>query len=632
MSTPRPAPTRRLPPEPSMEQLRKQAKELLEQYRAANPDAAAEVNQFERQPDPATFALADAQRVLARAYGYESWPKLKAFVDGANVERLAAAVKAGDTEQVRFLLHARPELVGMDMAGNNEHRALHYAVLSRNVPMVRLLMEAGADARKGIFPHRDATSAIAIARDRDYQDVVAVIQQVEQHRREALSCPNATVSPVQEQINGAIREGDIGAAIRLLEADESLIRACDREGGTPLHVAAEETNEEMVAWLLARGANARKQDSRGLTPMDRAALAADPRNKVAEQFPGVARRLLFAGADVTIRGAVAMADATRVQELVRANPGLLADIHWMGGGLLSLAVRHGHLEMVRLLLDLGADPDERTMLHELEEPTPSWGTPLWYAALTGRRDIVELLLDRGADPNANVYASGWPLRNAYRHKDGAVKQLLLERGAKPQPYMVAEAHDEAEARRMLEVDGSEELASELAWSAACHGCPAILELALPRLNWPAGDPRWHWILMQPIRGVDPDGRDHEGFFTCLAILLPHVDVNLVRRMGATVLHFAAARPGPTELERTRFAAMLLDRGARLDLRDDLLQSTALAWACRWGRKEMVELLIARGAPVCEPDAEAWAQPLAWAIKMNHPDIARALESVTEPRP
>jgi ankyrin repeat protein len=630
MPTPRPAPTRRLPPEPSMEQLRKQAKELLERYRAGNPDAAGEVNHFERQPDPATFALADAQRVLARTYGYESWPKLKAFVDGANVERLAEAVRAGDTEQVRSLLHARPELVGMDMAGNNEHRALHYAVLSRNVPMVQLLMEAGSDARKGIFPHRDATSALAIARERDYKDVVAVIEQVEQHRREALSCPNATVSPVQEQINGAIRQGDMAVAIRLLEADESLIRACDRDGGTPLHVAAAEANEEMAAWLLARGANPRKQDSRGLTPLDRAALAAHPRNKVAEQFPGVAKRLLFAGADVTIRGAVAMADAARVHELVRGNPVLLTDIHWMEGGLLSLAVRHGHLEMVRLLLDLGADPDERTMLHELEEPTPSWGTPLWYAALAGQRDIVELLLDRGADPNANVYASGWPLRNAYRHKDGAVKQLLLERGAQPQPYMVAEAHETGEARRMLEADGSEELASELAWSAACHGCPAIVELALARLNWPAGDPRWHWILMQPIRGVDPDGRDHDGFFTCLALLLPRVDVNLVRRLGATVLHFAAARPGPTEQERTRFAAMLLDHGAKLDLRDDLLQSTPLAWACRWGRKEMVELLIARGAPVHEPDAEAWAQPLAWAIKMNRPDIARILESATEP--
>ncbi len=110
-NTPHFYPTRRLPKQPSLEQLRKQAKDLLEQYRAADPAAVAEVQQFERRPDPAAFALNDAQRVLARAYGYESWPKLKAFVDGANVARLAEAVQAGDAAQVRVLLSARPELM-----------------------------------------------------------------------------------------------------------------------------------------------------------------------------------------------------------------------------------------------------------------------------------------------------------------------------------------------------------------------------------------------------------------------------------------------------------------------------------------------------------------------------------------
>src|ERR1035441_1301336 len=148
-------PIRRLPRQPNLGQLRKQAKELL----AERPGAT----------------LSDAQRELARAYGFDSWPKLKACVDGANVSRLAEAVKAGGLAAVSKLLKSRPELVGMDMAGDDEHRALHYAVLRRDVPMVRLLMETGADARKGIFPHRDATSAFAIARDRDYKDVVAVI-------------------------------------------------------------------------------------------------------------------------------------------------------------------------------------------------------------------------------------------------------------------------------------------------------------------------------------------------------------------------------------------------------------------------------------------------------------------------
>ncbi len=499
------------------------------------------------------------------------------------------------------------------------------AHLRRDAAIVKLLLEAGADARKGIFPHRDATSALAIAKDRDYQDIVAVIDEEERLRRAELSCPNATISPVQDEINQAIRKGDNASAIRLLQTDGSLIQACDRDGRTLLHVAAENTNEEMVAWLLHRHADVRKQDIQSLTPLDCAALAADPRNEHAKRFPVIAMLLLEQGAEKTIRAAVAVADAPRVHELVQNDPAILRELTSPNGGLLSLAVNHGNLEIARLLLDLGADVDERIMFDELEEPTPSWGMPLWYAALAGQRDIVELLLDRGADPNANVYASGWPLRNAWGHKDDSVKRLLLARGAKPQPYMIAEAHDVVEATRLLEADASEELARELAWSAADYGCPAIVELALQHLNWPASDPRWHWILIQPIRGAGTNHPDHEGHFKCMAVLLRHgIDAN-VSRFGQTALHFAAARQGNlTGAERARFAAMLLDHGAKFDLRDELLKSTPLGWACRWGRKELVELLIALGAPVNEPDAEPWATPLAWAEKMGQHDVLTVL--------
>ncbi len=313
-------PSRRLPAQPSLEQLRKQAKDLLEEYLTGAPGAVAEVQQYERVPEPSQFALHDAQRVLARAYGYQSWPKLKAFVDGVNVAKLVEAVKVADMSVARKLLHARPELANMDMSANDEHRALHYAVLRRDAAMVRLLMEAGADARKGIFPHRDATSALVIARDREYTEIVAAIEEEERLRREEMSCPNATISPVQEQINSAIARGDDATAIHLFEADKSLIQACDRSGGTPLHVAAEESNERIVEWLLRRRAPVRKEDVRGLTALDRAALAADPRNDGAKHFPRISKLLLEAGSPLTIRGAVAIGDQARVRELAGADP------------------------------------------------------------------------------------------------------------------------------------------------------------------------------------------------------------------------------------------------------------------------------------------------------------------------
>ena len=629
---------RKLPPDPNLKQIRKQAKDLLKALQAGDAVAVAEVRAHLHGPLPEAggegMQLSTVQFVLARAYGFESWPKLKAFVDGVTIGKFVEAVKSGDLERVRRMVRQRPELVHMDTAENDEHRGLHYAVVRRDVPMARLLMQAGADARKGIFPHRDATTAITLAKEREYTDVVAAIEEAEQQRRQRMSCPNASVSPAQDEINAAILAGDDARAVRLLEADRSLIRACDRSGGTSLHAAAQRTNAGMVTWLLARSANPRKRDLAGLTPLDRAALAADPRNDRASQFPAVAKLLLDRGAEVTLHAAVALADGQRLGEMLRRDPGLVRrDIDWSRGGLLSLAVKHGHLEIVRLLLDLGADPDERILLSELEEPTPSWGAPLWYAALAGRRDIAELLLDRGADPNANVYASGWPLRNAYQRHDEALKRLLIDRGAKPQPYMVADAHDVTEAKRLLAMDPGEELVRELTWSAAVNGCPAIVELALPQLTWQADDPWWHWILIQPIRGMGDNSGLRPAATTkerlaCLAILLRHrIDVN-VSRLGQTVLHFIAAHGAiEHEADRVRFAAMLLDAGAKLDLRDDLLRSTPLGWACRWGRGGMVDLLIGRGAPVSEPEAEAWATPLAWARRLGHTTIERRLHDL-----
>ena len=614
---------RRLPLKPNLEQLKKQAKELLEQFHAGELTAVAEVRQFERSPDPSHFALNDAQRVLARAYGFESWPKLKAFVDGATIARFADAVKAGDTAQVRSMLASRPELVSMDRAGNDEHRGLHYAVLRRDAAMVKLLMEAGADARKGIWPNRDATSALTLARDREYSDIVAIIEEEERLRREEMSCPNATVSPVQDEISAAILHGDKATAMRLLEEDRSLIQACDRNGATPLHIAAQVADVELVAWLLERRANVRKQDMRDSTPLDRGAHSAEPRNDYAQRFPALAQLLFDHGAEMTISAAVALGDAEQVRKMIAADPALLRR-NLRHRGLLSLAVNHNQLEMVRLLLDLGADVDERVMLEELEEPTLSWGAPLWYAAMGNQLNIARLLLDRGADPNANVYASGWPLSNAWNHEGGAVKRLLLERGARPQPHTLAANHDVAEARRLLEDNPSEHVVEELLWSAADHGCPEIVALSLPHMQWPLNERTSHWVLMQPIRGAGSDPAENEGHFACLDLILRKgVDPN-VARMGATTLHFTAARGGLDGASRARFAAMLIDHGARLDLRDDLLKSTPLGWACRWGRLEMAEILIARGALVEEPDAESWATPIAWTKRMNHSQVLSLL--------
>lgn len=81
-------PTRAMRENPDIDQLKRQAKELLEAYRVSAAEAVAEVTAYHRNADPETFALHDAQFVLARSYGFESWPKLKAAVDGVTAAKL----------------------------------------------------------------------------------------------------------------------------------------------------------------------------------------------------------------------------------------------------------------------------------------------------------------------------------------------------------------------------------------------------------------------------------------------------------------------------------------------------------------------------------------------------------------
>src|SRR5262245_32745709 len=78
-------PTSRLPARPSLEQLRKQAKELLRAFRAGEPDSVRRLSAvIPRLSDPSRsddVNLADAQFALAREYGFENWVKLMRQVE-----------------------------------------------------------------------------------------------------------------------------------------------------------------------------------------------------------------------------------------------------------------------------------------------------------------------------------------------------------------------------------------------------------------------------------------------------------------------------------------------------------------------------------------------------------------------
>ncbi len=75
-------PTQSLPRDPSLENLKKQAKTLLGDFAKGEADALALVREFYPNDEaPGGFKLSDAQLVIARRYGFASWPKLKERVE-----------------------------------------------------------------------------------------------------------------------------------------------------------------------------------------------------------------------------------------------------------------------------------------------------------------------------------------------------------------------------------------------------------------------------------------------------------------------------------------------------------------------------------------------------------------------
>jgi len=86
----------------------------------------------------------------------------------------------------------------------------------------------------------------------------------------------------------------------------------------------------------------------------------------------------------------------------------------------------------------------------------------------------------------------------------------------------------------------------------------------------------------------------------------------------TLLHEMARRGAAARTE------MLLDHGAAIDAVDDEFRSTPLGFAARWGQREMVQLLLDRGADRRLAGAD-WAVPVAWARRKGHAAIASDLQ-------
>lgn len=164
--------TKQLPAHPSLEQYKKQAKDLLKAYRLADVETMRRVRRnhprfrklSEEEFRSAPFALTDAQWVIAREHGFESWPKFTDYIQDlarkdsavSIFESAADAVVTGDLPTLARLLREDPTLIRARSPREHQSTLLHYIAANgvedfrqktpkNAIAIAKMLLEAGAE-------------------------------------------------------------------------------------------------------------------------------------------------------------------------------------------------------------------------------------------------------------------------------------------------------------------------------------------------------------------------------------------------------------------------------------------------------------------------------------------------------
>jgi ankyrin repeat protein len=512
-----------------------------------------------------------------------------------DVWSMLAASRDGDLERVKVLASRRPELVRCEY---NYTPPIHFAVREGHLELVRYFMEQGADLTYRTYPFQD--SLLTMARDRELFEVAQLIEN-EISRR----------FPITEGIESlldAARSGDLARVQSELARNHEFARGSNDTGETALHKATEGGHLNVMTALLDAGANADAVRADGVRPINLALRLLGANPLYAGALAGV---LLGRGAAYNIYLAAVLGDHEYVREAL-ARDSTLANFedtsHWRP---LSAAARRNDLEMVRLLLDHGANPS-------LPEEGAPLGQPLWIAVYQKQPEMAKLLLEQGANPNTAPESSGSALFQA-RH-DPDLTLLLIEYGAKAQPGQMDELgklicdNALAEVEKLLQEPGALDHQETAFWGEGI-------------LSRPANDRHREMIELLISHGARvPDvskwGRYYYfKHYDIAALLLDNgMNPNHMNWHHVPLLHDMAQQG---DIPKAR---LLLDHGADIDAVDEEYRSTALGLAARWGKREMVAFLLERGADPNKSGAP-WATPLAWAQKKNHPDIESDLRQV-----
>jgi ankyrin repeat protein len=519
--------------------------------------------------------------------------------NGTDVWALFCACVGGDLAEVKSLIGKAPALVRCHY---HYRKPLYFAVRENRIEIAAFLLERDPDPT-GLAVN---DSLLEIARDRGYSEM--------QRMLETKLAERHGVSSRGEAVAAAIRAHDLAKVRALLDALPELLHCGDAHGNQPIHWAVMTRQLDVIDELLERGANINAQRTDGARPIQLTNGDYHYRGwrDVPKDHPTTPRAVLdhlrARGAFCDICTAAHIGDLARVRELldedvtVANRPSDYVSYYACSGTAIRNAAAAGHLEIVRLLLDRGADPNLP------EEGIAPRGHALYSAAANGHFEIAKLLLQRGAYPNVEVESSADTLSRVISNGDQRMLELLCSHGAARALHLLAHYNDLETAAAVCAANPALADDPEALANAASGGHEGFVRLMLRyrpdlprRVNFPA------WSVGAKTRELNE-------------LLFQHgMNPSAPNWLGITPLH-EFARKG--DLEK---ATILLDHGADLHARDEDICSTPLGWAAKFGQKAMVGLLLQRGAKPNLPEDPTWATPLAWAERRGHLDVADMLK-------
>jgi ankyrin repeat protein len=476
-------------------------------------------------------------------------------VSAANSPVADAAMK-GDQGALRFLLEQKADVNAPQSDGAT---AIQWAAYKDDLAMADALIAAGANVKT---PNREGATPLHLAAVNGSAGMIEKLLK-------AGADPNERGPQGETPLMLAARNGNVDA-IQILLAHKASVNTKEKlRGTTALMWAAEQAHPAAVKVLIQHGADAG------------AASAADTRNARNNLANTVTERLNSSlGALGQNRARAAPVRTPPAAEDAPPPPGRIQKTD--GGGLtpLTFAAREDCLECARILLDAGADVNQRTHY--------GW-TPLLVATQNRHYRLAQYLLEHGANPNLkndggwsplylatdnrNIESGDYPVRTPdIDHLEFI--QLLLAKGADANARVCGTASsaskcagDTTETRTNFTMQWLFEDGATPFLRAAQSGDVKLMRLLLARGANPkiftahnvtplavASGIGW-------VEGVTFEWSEAETLEAVKMCLDLGIDPNVADDEGRTALHGAAHKGRPEVIQ------LLADHGAKLDAHD-----------------------------------------------------------------